>query len=344
MVLQDVLVRIPVPTREAVVVAAPHLNEAHPALDQPTGHQAFVPEVMPFLLGVDLARPRRRIASDAILLQQRVRFLGQIHHLRCRQLHACRQLVAPDPRIQPRIPIPRLRVPPIQPRHQVMRRTLARRLHIIPVSVREQVRDRILASGIQDRSGVLPRQEGGVPVLGSVRCKSPVIRKHDEGRQVLVDRSESVADPRPHARESGQLEPCRLKVRRLAVHAGLAHQIVHERHLIDHLPEVGHHIAEWLARLTVRPERPHRFHPRTQPILEGLDRFAEITRLSVTFHQLGLVVEQVEMTRRPRHEQLDHPLCPRPMMRLWTRSSGVTRQQTFTAQQARQCDAAQPAA
>src|SRR5439155_3011447 len=44
MVAADVFMRIPIAARETVVVAAPDLDEAHAALDEPAGQQAFAAE------------------------------------------------------------------------------------------------------------------------------------------------------------------------------------------------------------------------------------------------------------------------------------------------------------
>ena len=42
--------------------------------------------------------------------------------------------------------------------------------------------------------------------------------------------------------------------------------------------------------------------------------FAEIRLLSVVLDQRGLVIEHIEMARRPRHEELNHPLGLRRVM------------------------------
>jgi hypothetical protein len=53
----DVLVAVPVATREAVVVTAPDLNESNAAFEQAAGDEAFATEVFGFLWNVDFSRP-----------------------------------------------------------------------------------------------------------------------------------------------------------------------------------------------------------------------------------------------------------------------------------------------
>jgi hypothetical protein len=99
-----------------------------------------------------------------------------------------------------------------------------------------QVGDRCVRAGENDRAAVLRREERGVPVLHAVRREAAVVGQHDEGRQVVVERAEAVADPAAGAGEAGQLETGRLQQRGGAVHAGLADHVVHEGEVIDDAP------------------------------------------------------------------------------------------------------------
>ena len=300
------------------------------------------------LLGrVDLGRPRRRVAPDPVPFQQPVGLARHVHGLGRRQLHARRQLVAPDARVQPGVALARGRMTSVQSRHQPMPLLLAAARHVPARLAREQVRNRGLAARIQDRPSMLAREERSVPVLGAIRRKPAVVRQHDERREVLVKGPQAIRHPRAHAGKPGQLKPRRLKVRGLAVDPGLAHQVVDEGDVVHDAPEVRHDVAQRLPGLPMRTERPHRLEPRAQPVLEGLHRLPEVAGLPVALHQLGLVVEQVDVAGRARHEQLNHAARPRPMVRAARRQrpgGRPLRQEALARQQAGQGDPAQPAA
>ena len=184
---------------------------------------------------------------------------------------------------------------------------------------------------------MLAGQEGRVPVLRPVRREATMIREHHERRQILIHAAEPVADPRTHAGKTGQLKSRRLQVRGLTVYARLAHQIVNKRHVVHDLAELGHRLAQHLAGLTIRLERPDRFHPRPEPVLKRLHVFAKVALLPVALHELRLVVEQVDVAGRAAHEHLDDALGPRLEVRLartQTRPRGTRNraQQTFATQ------------
>ena len=138
-----------------------------------------------------------------------------------------------------------------------------------------------------------------------------MVGQHDEGRQVVVEGTEAVADPRAGARETGELKPRRLQQRGRAVHPGLAGHIVDESQLVHDLAEGRDDLAEEFAAAAVRPEIPEGTEPRPETILERLDRLAKVAGLAVSLHQLGLVVEEVEVAGRPRHKELHDALRPR---------------------------------
>src|SRR5437899_248913 len=89
MVLGEVLVRVPVATREAVVGATPNLHEADAALQQTAGQQAVAAEVLGdrYVEAIELAR-RRRLA-------------GEVEDFRGAELEAGRQLVGGDAGVEP---------------------------------------------------------------------------------------------------------------------------------------------------------------------------------------------------------------------------------------------------
>ena len=128
------------------------------------------------------------------------------------------------------------------------------------------------------------------------------------------------------------------------MHAGLADQIVNERHLIHDRAEVRHRLAEHLAALAVRLEVPHRLEPRTEPVLKRLHLLAKIARLAVPLDEFRLEVEQVEMARRARHEELHHALrlC-RMMQRAPEHAGRNSSEQLLAAEQSRERDTAEAA-
>ena len=151
-------------------------------------------------------------------------------------------------------------------------------------------------------------QEGAIPVLGPVTGVAAVVGQHHEGGQIIVQATQPVADPGPHARETGILEASGLQVGGLAVHAGLAGHVVDEGHLVDHPAERRDRLGQQFSAGAVGPEFPYRLEPGTQTILEGFDFLAEIRGLTVTLFQLGLVVEQVDVAGGPGHKKLHHTL------------------------------------
>ena len=83
-----------------------------------------------------------------------------------------------------------------------------------------------------------------------------MVGQYDEGRQIVVHAAEPVADPAPHPREARPVEAGGLQIGRLRVHAGLADHIVHEGHVVHHLAERRHRLAEHLPALAMRLELP----------------------------------------------------------------------------------------
>ena len=69
-----------------------------------------------------------------------------------------------------------------------------------------------------------------------------------------------------------------MQQRALRVDAGLAHHVVDEGDVIDHVPERGHHLRQLLATLAVGLEVPHRLEPRPESVLEGHDRAVRLDK------------------------------------------------------------------
>ena len=98
----DVLVRIPVPAREAVVVAAPDLHEPHAPLEQAAGGQALAAEVIGLLERVDFLVERRLAVIEPVEPAALPRGSArEVQRLGRGELHLRGQLVALDPAVEP---------------------------------------------------------------------------------------------------------------------------------------------------------------------------------------------------------------------------------------------------
>ena len=307
-VAADVLVRVPVAPRVRVVVAAPHLHEAHAALEQAPRCEALLREDIRLLGVVDVLVPGLRVAVEPVEPQHMLGLRLDVKGLGRSHLHARRELVALDARVEPLVLRARLGVRAVHRGEELLRVALARAVHEASRRVRAEVCDRIGGAWVDHRAAVLARKERAVPVLHAVRRHAAVVGQHDEGRQVLVQRAETVAHPAARARESRQLEARRRQRGRGRMHARAAGDIVDERDVVDMRAELRDGFAEHLAALAVRLELPRGLHPRPEPVLEGLDLLAEIAGLSVVLDELGLEVEEIEVAGRARHEELHDAL------------------------------------
>src|SRR5439155_9038001 len=128
----------------------------------------------------------------------------------------------------------------------------------VAVPAGEQVLDGVVGAGPQDGALVAGGQEGGVPVLRAVGGVAAVVGQDDEGRQVLVEAAQAVADPAAHAGEAGRLEAGGLEVGRLAVDARLADEVVDEGDVVHAGAQCRDGLAEVFATAAVAPELPGR--------------------------------------------------------------------------------------
>ena len=182
------------------------------------------------------------------------------------------------------------------------------------VRVGFEVGDRVAEPGSNDGALVASRQEGGVPVLGTIGGEPTVIGQHDKAGQVFGLGTQCVADPGPCPGEPGSLEAGGLQQSGLAVDSGLAHHRMDEGQFIGAAAQCSDGVAEHLAAFAVGPEREGRSHPGPQPVLKRLDRLAEVRLLPVVLFEGRLVVEEVDVAGRTGHEQLDHSLGTRPVV------------------------------
>jgi hypothetical protein len=94
------------------------------------------------------------------------------------------------------------------------------------------------------------------------------------------------------------------------MHARRADHVVDERHPVDHVAERRHRLGEQLPAAAVGLEIPDRLEPGAEAVLKRLHVLAEVARLAVLPHELGLVVEEIDVAGRAGTEQLHHPLDP----------------------------------
>jgi hypothetical protein len=95
-----------------------------------------------------------------------------------------------------------------------------------------------------------------------------------------------------------------LQQRAGAVHPGFSDHVVNERDVVHAGAERRDDLAELLAALAVGLEVPHRPEPGAEAVLKRLHLLAEIGGLAVAFDQLRFEIKQIDVTRRPGHEQL----------------------------------------
>ncbi len=85
----NVLVTIPVSTWEAVVVAAPDLNESDATFEEASCCEAFASENVLFFGGIDFGGPVFDVVADSVQGANGGRFFCDIEGFRCRKLHPC---------------------------------------------------------------------------------------------------------------------------------------------------------------------------------------------------------------------------------------------------------------
>ena len=251
----DVLVRVPVPPGEAVVVAAPDLHEPDAPLEQAAGGQALAAEVLGLLERVDLLVERRLAVIEAVEPEHFRGLAGEVQRLGRGELHPGGQLVALDPAVEPVVAGARGGVLAVQAVQQSDPRGVARAGGERDALVGEEVGDGRLGAGVDDGPLVLRGKERRVPVLGAVGGEAAMVGQHDERGQVVGQAAQPVADPRAHRGEAGPVEAGRLEQRPLAVHAGLADDVVDEGDVVDDGPQRRDDVAEHLAARAVGLER-----------------------------------------------------------------------------------------
>ena len=174
---------------------------------------------------------------------------------------------------------------------------------------RKEIGDRRPAFGRLDHGALMDRrQEARAPIHRSARRQAAVVGKHDECGQLLRFAAEAVGDPRPHRRESGQDEAAVGHEHRRTVQRGLALHRMDEGHLINVAGELRQQIAHPAAALAVLPEGPVALLAVARLRGKELHVAGRVERRAIPLHEVGLVVERVEMREAAGAEDVDHRL------------------------------------
>ena len=96
----DVFVGVPVAAWEAVVVAAPDLDEADPAFEETSCGEAFAAEDVDFFGVVDVFGPFAFVVADAVHFADGGGFLGEVEGVWGGELHAGGEFVGTDARVE----------------------------------------------------------------------------------------------------------------------------------------------------------------------------------------------------------------------------------------------------
>ena len=268
----------------AVEVPAPveELHVTHALFDQPTGEQAVV-------------RETRFSRLRAVSLDGPGGFPRDVHHLRHRQLHPVGELVLRDARL--RFGMAQLAgLDFIQVAQRV--EAHAADLAIHPGGIRS-VEHRVSFRAALDAL-IHGRQEAAAEgIFAAIRLHAAG-DQDDEPGQILVLRAQPVCHPRADGRTPG--------ARGAGVNEQLGGRVIELicRHRTDHAKVVGHGV-----KVRNRVGHPHAALAVLREGATGAEQlgraggecetfaFEEGVRaiLSVALHQLGLVVEQVEMWR-----------------------------------------------
>ncbi len=103
MVAPNVLVGIPVPPWETVIVPAPDLDKTHAPLQETPGGEALLRKMKCLLRLVDFGRPFLGTFIQSVMTQDMLWLLLEAQCIRRAQLHFGCHLITPDPPLQPGI-------------------------------------------------------------------------------------------------------------------------------------------------------------------------------------------------------------------------------------------------
>ena len=197
----------------------------------------------------------------------------------------------------------------IERRQEVELRTL--RLARPPRADGEVV-DRDRPPGIDGEGLMALGQESRRPDL-VVAARLPLVHHH-ETRQVAIHAAQAVVEPGPHARHARPVKPAHQFHRGGGVVIGPEVHRVDEAHGVDVLREMGKQVAHPRARLAVLGPGEGAGETLSAGLEEAHFAVGARQLLAVAGLEFRLVVPGIDLRRRPRHEQPDHPLRSRRMV------------------------------
>ena len=176
--------------------------------------------------------------------------------------------------------------------------------------------------GIRARAQLDSLMHGGEktapPEPGVERLSPRLLGNQDEERgQVPILAAQAVAGPGSHAGTTGELRAGleerdrRIVVDRLGVHAPDEAELVHDaRHVRDELAGPEPRLAvSFEAKLRCRQGQRRLLRRHAREPLPTSHAVGQL--LAMEFFQHGLVVEELQLRRRPTLEEVDHPLRTR---------------------------------
>ena len=269
-----------VPAALVLLAAGVDLDEAHAALDEPTGDEALLREVAAggIVEAVEVVRLPR--------LAREVERLGRGH------LHAVRQLEALDAGLQGRIVAGRRPMAAVESGGE---RELGTLLGVGERRVAGEIRDRC-AGGVDARALEDSRQEARRPVRGVALGQAAPLRvvHDDESGQVAVLAAEAVGHPGARARVAHPRDAGVDLEERRTVRGVRSVQALHEAELIHDLRHVGEEFTHPGTALPVLAERP-RAPQQVAGLGELHTRLGLRKWLAMVALQQRLVVEGVDL-------------------------------------------------
>ncbi len=273
-----------------IPTAVVELHEPHAAFHQSTREQAVVGKRgLSWLRAVEVV-DRLGLAGD----------VGELGHAR---LHPVGEFVRVDACLDLRVAHTRL----------------AQAVQILQGVERLPPQLRVHAVGVGDEQhgvGAAPELDALVDTREEARTPARLAavgvvlagNQHDERGEVLAVGSESVREPRPHARAANHLVPgVHEDLRRRVIELRRLHRL-HDGDVVGDGGQVRQEVGDLLARLAVPAEVEWRAEDLGCALDEGealaLDDLGRNV-LPVVLAQGGLVIEEVELRRRARHEQED---------------------------------------
>lgn len=289
-------VAVLIPAGVGAVVGVVDLNETDSGLGKFPGHQALASEVV------------RGGPADPVGRLRRGGFRGHVHRFRGVRLHSPSEFVRLDDGIQLRVP-PRRHLGAIEFLNEIKPFVLNRTGQATVGDVFDSrfsggdagaAHGRPLMDGRQKGTGVISRTAiGGRWADG------------DEGREIPVFGSQSVADPGSHRRSNQTQVAGMQKQCRRSVGDAVGVQAVKKTEVVNPLRDVRKKVGDKVPRLAVLPKLPRGLHDGFFTRHPGSGRLASIAKVefpAVETVQGRFVVEGVDVAGAPLHEDEYHPL------------------------------------